>query len=268
MPCQMTLSPKWKIKWPAHAKPTFFFQREASSAKKRKKHAQRKSSTPQHEPVLLIALQDNSCFLRNSMGSPCGPTQWVLRQTLRRLKSSRLPKTSPLPTSKPVHSLRLWSKPWKHTKVMPLAQRQSWKPPLTGAHRHTCRRHVSCFCCFVNLSKKHYRSIESDWIVEWYWTVFYFYVLNGCLEASWIAFFFYSPRLYHGIDYQGRICGLDGPNGVPGKSLGLRSLCVKAQVGQKIMKKNMKWSHEPNAFENIWITWITPTNWNVNCMAS
>eukprot|EP00434_Breviolum_minutum_P015310 symbB.v1.2.013493.t1/scaffold959.1/size148843/2 len=24
-------------------------------------------------------------------------------------------------------------------------------------------------------------------------------------------------KLYHGIDYQGRICGLDGPNGVPGK---------------------------------------------------
>ena len=24
-------------------------------------------------------------------------------------------------------------------------------------------------------------------------------------------------RLYHGIDYQGRICGLEGPEGVPGK---------------------------------------------------
>ena len=26
-----------------------------------------------------------------------------------------------------------------------------------------------------------------------------------------------AARLYHGIDYQGRICGIDGPNGVPGK---------------------------------------------------
>lgn len=161
-------------------------QQEASSAKKRKKRAQRKSSTPQHEPVLLIALQDNSYFLRNSMCDirqcpPCQtPTQWVLRTEIRnkcQKAQKKLKKTSDFSTSNiacHVHSLRLWSKPWKHTKVMPLAHHSCKPPKISGLKKqHTCRRHASCFCCFVHVCFFwHYRSIESHWIIEWYWMFF------------------------------------------------------------------------------------------------
>ena len=46
---------------------------------------------------------------------------------------------------------------------------------------------------------------------------------------------FVALRLYHGIDYQGRICGLDGPNGVPGKSLGLR-FSMRQRLDEKTKK--------------------------------
>eukprot|EP00438_Fugacium_kawagutii_P002272 Skav227365 [mRNA] locus=scaffold2373:32154:42948:+ [translate_table: standard] len=52
-------------------------------------------------------------------------------------------------------------------------------------------------------------------------------------------------KLYHGIDYQGRICGVDGPNGVPGKPY--LFWCMNSAMAGASLSLNLK---DPICVEN------------------